>query len=122
MLTLHADAACRVVRLVFWACLVHIGSHEERWCVESCTVADENTGGRKRGPKGGVKHTPGRGHDSKSGPSKKRQFGKYAAQRRKERLEKARKEWQTYDQLSDEAKKLLGPTGKPKLPRPKGET
>ncbi len=84
-------------------------------------MTDEE-GQKKRGPKGGVKHTPGRGHDRKSAPSKKKQFGKDAARRDKERREKARKEWQKYDQLPGEAKKLLGPKGKPKLPRPKDET
>lgn len=85
-------------------------------------MADKNEGAKKRGPKGGVKHTPGRGHATKSGPSKKKRFEKLAAKRRKEGEEAARKQWQEYDQLSDEAKQLLGPEGEPKLPRPKYET
>ncbi len=87
-----------------------------------CAVADAKESEKKRGPKGGVKHTPGRGHDTKSGPSKKKRFGKYAAKRRKEREEEARKQWQEYDRLTAEAKKLLGSKGKPKLPRPKNES
>jgi hypothetical protein len=88
----------------------------------SCTVAHEKESEKKRGPKGGVKHTPGRGHDSKSGPSKKKRFGRYAANRRKQREEEARKQWQKYDQLPEDAKKLLGSKAKPKLPRPRDET
>jgi hypothetical protein len=85
-------------------------------------VADKKEGEKKRGPKGGVKHTPGRGHDTKSARAKKKRFGKHAAKRHKEREEEARKQWQKYDALSDEAKKLLGPKGKPKLPGPTDET
>jgi hypothetical protein len=85
-------------------------------------VADEKKGKKKRGPKGGVKHTPGRGHDTKSGPSKQKRFGKRAAKRRKEREEEARRQWRESDELSEEARKLLGPKGKPRLPRPKDET
>jgi hypothetical protein len=84
-------------------------------------VADQKEGEKKRGPKGGVKHTPGRGHTTKSSRAKKKRFGKHAAKRRKEREQEARKQWQEYDALTDEAKKLLGPKGKPKLPRPKDE-
>jgi hypothetical protein len=84
-------------------------------------VADEKEGPRKRGPKGGVKHTPGRGHDTKSGPIKKKRFRKNTAKRRKELGQEARKQWQQYDQLADDVKKLLGSKGKPRLPRPKDE-
>jgi hypothetical protein len=83
---------------------------------------DDKGAGKKRGPKGGIRHTPGRGHARKSQPSKKRRFGKRLKQRRRERAEEARKEWEQYDRLPDETKKLLGPAGMPKSPRPKDET
>jgi hypothetical protein len=34
--------------------------------------------GKKRGPRGGVKHQPGAGHDRKSAPRKKKRFAKKA--------------------------------------------
>jgi hypothetical protein len=76
---------------------------------------------RKKDPKGGVKHTPGRGHQTKSGRTKKKRFRKTAAQMRRAKEEAARKIWNNWDQLSDELKKLLGPKGEPKVPRPKNE-
>jgi hypothetical protein len=85
-------------------------------------VADDKEGQKKRGPKGGIKHTPGRGHVTKSGSSKKRRFSKSAAKRRKEREEEARKQWQKYDALPEEVKKLLGSKGEPKLPRPENDS
>jgi hypothetical protein len=33
--------------------------------------------------------------------------------------EDARKQWEEWDRISDEAKKLLGPGAAPKMPRPK---
>lgn len=72
---------------------------------------EELEGGKKKGPKGGVKHTPGRGHARKSGPVKKDRFGKKSAKRRKETEEEAQRQWRVYDQLSDTAKKLLGSKG-----------
>jgi hypothetical protein len=77
---------------------------------------------KKRGPRGGIAHTPGRGHATGSQSSKKRRIGKRKVKRRKEREEEARKQWEAYDRLPDEAKKLLGQKGKPKLPRPTDET
>jgi hypothetical protein len=41
-------------------------------------VADDREAEKKKGPKGGVKHTPGRSHDTKSHPSKKNRFRKKA--------------------------------------------
>jgi hypothetical protein len=84
-------------------------------------VAEEKESEKKRGPKGGVKHTPGRGHQAKSGPGKKKKYRKNAAKKRREKEEAARKIWQAWDELSDEQKKLLGPKGAPKVPRPKNE-
>jgi hypothetical protein len=84
-------------------------------------LADEEDFKKKRGPKGGRPHTPGRGHAAKSQPAKKRRIGKRLRKRRKEREELAREQWEAYDRLPDEAKILLGPKGAPKLPRPKDE-
>src|SRR5947208_6684118 len=39
--------------------------------------------GKKRGPKGGIKHQPGRGHDIKSGPAQKKRFQQKTAKKRK---------------------------------------
>jgi hypothetical protein len=91
-------------------------------CARCGTVVGDKGGKKKRGPKGGVKHTPGWGHDTKSGPLRKKRFGDKAAKRRQEREEEARKQWQAYDQLTEEAKKLLGPKGQPKFPRPTNDT
>ena len=72
---------------------------------------------RKRGPKGGIKHQPGRGHDRKSRPSKTRRQMRRAARMREEKLEEARRQWELYDRLTKDAKWLLK-LPKPKLPRP----
>jgi hypothetical protein len=72
-------------------------------------VAEERKGEKKRGPKGGIKHTPGRGHSRKSSPHRKLRFGKRAARLRKEKEETARKLWKEWDDLT------------PELPRPKNE-
>jgi hypothetical protein len=72
---------------------------------------------KKRGPKGGIKHQPGRGHDRKSKPVKKRRHMRRAARKRQAFQERARKEWQAYDRLPEDVKKLR-PELKPQLPRP----
>jgi hypothetical protein len=84
-------------------------------------VAEEKKAEKKKGPKGGVKHTPGRGHDTKSGPVKKKRLRKKAARKRQAKEEAARKLWQAWDKLSEEQRTLLGPKGEPKVPRPKNE-
>jgi hypothetical protein len=76
---------------------------------------------KKRGPKGGIKHQPGRGHDRKSGPQRKKRFARKAAKKRQAEEEDARKAWEEWDRLPEEVKRLLGPTGQPKVPRPKDE-
>jgi hypothetical protein len=73
---------------------------------------------KKRGPKGGIKHQPGRGHDSKSIPAKKKRFARKAARKRKEEAKDARKAWAEWDALSEDVKRLLGPAGQPRMPRP----
>lgn len=84
-------------------------------------MAEEKEAEKEKGPKGGVKHTPGRGHDASSGPPKKRRFRKKAEKLRKEKEELARKLWTEWDQMSPEQRRLLGPKGEPKMPRPKNE-
>jgi len=73
---------------------------------------------KKRGPKGGVKHTPGRGHDRKSIRTKKRRFARKAAARRQKQTEDARRAWDEWDALPDDVKRLLGPAAQPRMPRP----
>lgn len=73
---------------------------------------------KKRGPKGGIKHQPGRGHDRKSTGVKKKRFVKKAAKKRRNEADEARAAWAEWDKLSEDAKKLLGPTQQPKMSRP----
>jgi len=75
-----------------------------------------------RGPRGGKKHQPGRGHDRKSVPARKKRFAEKAARNRKVREEDAKKQWREWDELPDEVKKLLGPTGEPRVRRPSDES
>ena len=77
---------------------------------------------KKRGPRGGIKHRPGRGHDTKSGPRKTERFRRKAARERQENEEIARKTWQEYDALPEPVRNLLGPKGKPIMPRPPDES
>lgn len=75
----------------------------------------------KRGPKGGVPHQPGRGHDRKSAPEKKKRFARKAAKKRQQLREAAKKAWTEWDRLPDDVKRLLGPAGQPPMPRPDNE-
>lgn len=70
-----------------------------------------------RGPKGGEKHTPGRGHDRKSRTRKDKKRVKKARQRREELEAEARRQWQVWKPLSDFEKKMR-PELKPTLPEP----
>ncbi|HEY7159229.1 MAG TPA: hypothetical protein VH575_35120 [Gemmataceae bacterium] len=72
---------------------------------------------KKRGPKGGIKHQPGRGHDTKSGPIKKKRREKKAKKKRQQREEEARRQWAVWDRLTDEQRKFLREL-EPKMPRP----
>ncbi len=72
---------------------------------------------KKRGPKGGIKHTPGRGHARKSGPAKKKRFQRKAARRRHTAAADLVSQWAEWDALPPEVQKLL-PEKKPTLPRP----
>lgn len=73
---------------------------------------------KSRGPEGGIKHQPGRGHDRKSSPRKKKRFAKKAAEKRRRQEDEARKLWAAWDALPDDVKRLLGPSGQPRVPRP----
>jgi hypothetical protein len=81
-------------------------------------MSKKQEGKKKRGPKGGIKHQPGRGHDSKSRPQKKKRYARKAKAKRKAEDELARKQWEEWDRLPDDVKKLLPPERKPQLPRP----
>lgn len=77
-------------------------------------------GEKHKGPRGGVAHTPGRGHDTKSRLQKKKRFQKKAAKKRRKKAATLRKQWQEWDSLPSEVQKLR-PEKKPKLARPKDE-
>jgi hypothetical protein len=83
-------------------------------------VADQKEADKKKGPKGGVRHTPGRGHARKSGLRKKARFAKKAAKKRQKQQEGLRKQWADWDALPPEVQWLL-PERKPQLPRPSHE-
>jgi hypothetical protein len=83
-------------------------------------VADEKESERKRGPKGGMKHTPGRGHSRRSASKKKKRFQKRAASKRREEQAEARMQWERWESLPREAQRLLRDL-KPLLPRPTNE-
>ena len=70
---------------------------------------------KKRGPKGGMKHQPGRGHDRKSAGSKKKRFARKAANKRERQTEDAKKAWADWDALPPEVQKFFTP---PPMPRP----
>ncbi len=73
----------------------------------------------KRGPKGAKKHQPGRGHNRKSAPAKRQRFARKATRKRQQRERDARRAWRDWDAFPDDVKRLLGPAGQPKMPRPK---
>jgi hypothetical protein len=70
----------------------------------------------QRGPKGGKKHTPGRGHDRKSRLRKDRRRIEKARKRREALEAEARKQWAIWDSLGGEKQKLR-PDLRPTLPR-----
>jgi hypothetical protein len=72
----------------------------------------------KRGPKGGKKHTPGRGHDRKSAVSRKERFKRKAIRKKEQERKELEEKWELWDSLSEDAKKLQ-PELKPKKPRPR---
>ena len=76
---------------------------------------------KERGPKGGIKHQPGRGHNRKSALAKTKRFARKAAKKRQQQDEEARNAWLQWDLLPGDAKRLLGPEGQPSMPRPLDE-
>ena len=54
-------------------------------------MSAEQEGGKKKGPRGGIKHQPGRGHDRKSAAQKKKRFAKKAAHKRRQEQEEREK-------------------------------
>jgi hypothetical protein len=84
-------------------------------------VAKDKKAEKKKGPKGGIKHTPGRGHTPKSGPSKKRRFQKKAAKKRRAKQVDLQQQWDEWDSLPPDVQQLR-PELMPKLPRPNDET
>jgi hypothetical protein len=73
-----------------------------------------------KGPRGGVKHSPGKGHDTKSGLQRKKKFARKAARKRQKKKQGAKEQWERWDALTDEQRKLLM-NMKPSLPRPEDE-
>jgi hypothetical protein len=84
-------------------------------------MAAEEKPGKKRGPKGGMKHQPGRGLDRKSIRAKKKRFVRKADRKRQQEEDAAMRAWEDWDCLSEDVKRLLGSAGQPKMPRPSDE-
>lgn len=71
----------------------------------------------KKGPKGGRKHTPGKDHDRKSHRKKADRFRRKAQRRRDERSAEAERQWEVWDRLTEDQKRLREDL-RPTLPRP----
>jgi len=72
---------------------------------------------KSRGPRGGVEHQPGRGHDRKSAPQQKKRFARKARQLRERRRQEIEQQWEIWDKLTEEQRKLR-PDLYPEGPRP----
>ncbi len=72
---------------------------------------------KARGPGGGVKHQPGRGHDRKSAPQKTKRFARKARRLREEEEQGIERQWAIWDKLDEEQRKLR-PDLYPQGPRP----
>lgn len=83
-------------------------------------MSKKKAGQKKRGPKGGIKHQPGRGHDVKSGPVKKQRYRKKAKKLWQQQREEARRQWAVWDSLNDDVKKIRIDL-EPEMPRPRDE-
>jgi hypothetical protein len=84
-------------------------------------VAADGEAEKKKGPKGGIKHTPGRGHVRKSGVQKRKRFQRKAARKRQRKEQELRRQWEEWDSLPPEVRKLR-PESEPRQPRPANET
>ncbi len=83
-------------------------------------MSKKKRGDKKRGPKGGIKHQPGRGHDTKSLSIKKRRYAKRAKREWQQKEEEARRQWAVWDSLNDYVKKIRTDL-EPEMPRPSDE-
>jgi hypothetical protein len=83
-------------------------------------MAEKKRREKKRGPRGGIKHQPGRSHDRKSQAHSKERFKRKAARRRAAQLEEIRRQWEQWDALDDEQKKFRREL-LPRFPRPSPE-
>jgi hypothetical protein len=63
----------------------------------------------KRGPKGGKRHTPGRGHARKSQPSLKKRTSKRLTEKHGRRREEMARREEAFKKLSLELQRLLKP-------------
>jgi RHS repeat-associated protein len=61
---------------------------------------------KKRGPSGGVKHTPGRGHTRKSGPRKRKRFQRRQQQQQQQQQQQLQTYQERWDNLSEDARKI----------------
>jgi hypothetical protein len=73
-----------------------------------------------RGPKGGKKHTPGRGHERKSRKRKDERRRSKARKLREALRAEAARQWAVWDSLMSDQKKFRDDL-RPKLPRPDHE-
>lgn len=76
---------------------------------------------KKQGPKGGIKHTPGRGHARKSEGHKTRRYRRKAQKERQAWLEELRRQWRVWDSLPPDVRRIRYDL-KPIAPRPSDET
>jgi hypothetical protein len=74
----------------------------------------------QRGPKGGRKHKPGKDHRPKSEKAAKKKFQKKAERKRKMKRADLVKQWEVWDKLPPDARKLLKNL-EPSEPRPINE-
>jgi hypothetical protein len=72
---------------------------------------------KARGPRGGVKHQTGRGHDDKSAAQRKKKFAQKALRLRQKAQEEIEQQWAIWDKLTEEQRRLL-PELRPRGPRP----
>ena len=82
-------------------------------------MADEKGDKKKRGAKGGVKHTPSRDHARKSS-AEEELYQRKAARKRQAKQASLQKQWEEWDALPLEVQRLR-PEMKPKQPRPTNE-
>jgi hypothetical protein len=72
---------------------------------------------KARGPRGGVKHQPVRGHDRRSAAQRKKEFARKALRLREQERQAIEQQWAIWDKLNEEQRRLL-PDLRPRGPRP----